>query len=299
MKRSSSAVDATPDMPSKRLPDVADVADRVTVLSEISMSVEEILFDGKPAIRKAIHREFLDLYMLGDESVYLPKVLWHNNQYVIMEKLVHFEFKEEKIKDYYDGIKEVFLLAKSLNADQRCGFDMSPPNTMMRENGDIVFIDLWTRGRTRFYNREATLLGVGTSLTLILMYYCYQTRIPEYITMLQANMLKLTGTVAGATDGCDVPDMLMNDQDLNLFKASELHRHLLRVTMLHDWLKDHRAGKKVHEMTWTLSGFTDFDYKNYYDSIRYQHVRIFTFANDFFKSLEINDDLSFFFLKYI
>jgi hypothetical protein len=145
----------------------------ISDFTDIGRGVSSGVFGGKLAVvKKNIGDEYIPLYDLWKSTKALPEVyeVWKDKETgwntVMMEKLVPFVYKKELEPAYYAAIEEVYNLSKFKN------MDISPSNTMMRADGQIVFIDLWTHGLTVAYfatrSEEYPLHGIIKSLGRVL-----------------------------------------------------------------------------------------------------------------------------------
>lgn len=127
-----------------------------------------------------VHSTRADLYDFWQDVSSLPVVYrtfqQENGVAVMMEKLYPFVYKAEREKEYHDAIEEIYQVTKFAMMDIR------PENIMMREDGQIVFVNLWSDQRASFYyihRNDNALEAIHESLSRCLFFFRQKEKISE------------------------------------------------------------------------------------------------------------------------
>lgn len=149
--------------------------EKVKKIKDIDTDVYEVEFEGQKAVVKEYQsRNFLKFYSLSSYTPALPRVLavFENANAscvnIVMEKLEEFKYDSSKRQQYFAAIEMIYWVS------EKSDLDISPANTMMRSDGQIVFIDLWTEGSwTPIYycKRDNPMEGITKSLACVLVFY--------------------------------------------------------------------------------------------------------------------------------
>jgi hypothetical protein len=146
-KRESSSTRQTPSKKTKVAEEKNIAFDEIKSRGQ---GVCEGEWEGKPAVfKRNINKDYMQYYRLWTRTPFLPEVYATITEgtrvTVVMEKLVPFVYDSSRHDEYVKAAEEVYSVSKFEN------MDISPANTLMRENGQIVLVDQWTTGFTPIY----------------------------------------------------------------------------------------------------------------------------------------------------
>lgn len=277
-RKQTSSGDSSKKKAKETLPDMSG-------FTSIGRRVSEGVFDGKPVVvKRNVSDEYLSLYDLWKSTKALPEVYatWKDKETgsntVMMEKLVPFVYKKELEPAYYASVEEVYSLSKFDN------MDISPKNTMMRTDGQIVFIEAWTTGYTSVYfcSRKKDLLGKGNdpltgirkSLGRVLFFYEHREKIQAMHETKMQELKSILPTKERFRFLTSLDDRIYNPiQNKCLYTLAKIEWGLVRARMAKNYVE--KLGKKIEDydmLSSTQSTIPELD--EYLDTVVFE-----TFAN--------------------